>query len=355
MSVGLLQAQGVVYSRCYITHDPEGGRDFKFAELVHRTYAEDDVNTLFLYTNSAWEYDPETDEIKTFARAGAYLAIDFVKDNWSNLTGYYYSEEVENYGYIENAEFDELPEDDGEWANHSVDYAELQIVWTDNYDGYNIFYRILCEEDTEDEFALSQWVYDVCLISEAAKYPDWCNTTRSAGDLPMFDYSSISEFIDEGTPAVSIALVDNLDHYMRDNGAYVSLGIILHTENRNDLRGTYSSEDGSVNFVNLVSVADDNNYDLVSGADPQTVIITLNEDGESYDLQYDLILTEVTLEEIRSVTGHVYGICDEQMHITEGVEPVLQSARTSHKMLHNGQLLIESNGRIYNAIGAELK
>ena len=81
--------------------------------------------------------------------------------------------------------------------------------------------------------------------------------------------------------------------------------------------------------------------------------ITLDEDGVTYDSQYSIEFYSKATDYSETMSGVIRGICDEK---TLDIIPISQEPTANNqKQIRDGQLLIERNGKTFNALGVEVR
>jgi len=206
----------------------------------------------------------------------------------------------------------------------------------------------------------------LCLfgLTSAWADADYCHIT-SAGYTDMFIKSNICDGNFDTYSEITIALFNNPAwditkgcSFDNDGSDAAQLEISLDVSKRSDLRGSYTIWDGAYVYLYVFENGDFVNYDDEAGRwDPDfgassgTIIVTLSEDGEHYDLEYNLSFPDEP-----NFHGYVYGICDSKMADNlQAIENVQRDKVQSTKVLRNGILLLEYNGKTYNAQGIEVK
>lgn len=227
----------------------------------------------------------------------------------------------------------------------NLEVSEIELfVPAENLEDY-----LYDEKSSWDEFdikALPSPADELCEVTSSGLEFEFVHSdliTAGVGDeaalmlLQLFDQPSW--YYDEGEGLVSPT-----------DGAFLQIAFIA--DSPEDLRGNFSSAnerlflEGTVMLTRVDGVMEQ--FDCDGGE----IIISVNEDGTAYNLVYSLDI--YLSEEIQSISGTVSGICADVIPAGEGIENV-QSATGGQKMLRNGHLFIESNGKIYNAQGAEVK
>lgn len=127
-----------------------------------------------------------------------------------------------------------------------------------------------------------------------------------------------------------------------DNGSLLLLTI--YPQSLTALSGMYPANDE----CRLMEIS--GSSQSVSKAVSGDIIISVNEEGTAYDFVYSLTMNNGT-----TISGVISGVCADEIDQEQAVENVQSGKVQSTKLIHDGQLLIERNGKTYNAIGAEVK
>ena len=191
-----------------------------------------------------------------------------------------------------------------------------------------------------------------CAITSDGDTNDFVNGSICDGDFEKYNYISIGLF---NNPAWYLSEVCGTDG---DGTDMAEMEIALTVSKRGDLRGTYSVEEETAYVYSYVYVDGDYinydqetqswlpDYEAVAGE----IIITLSEDGEHYDLEYNLAFPGEPYYH-----GYVYGLCDSKMSENlQGIEHVQGDKVQGTKVLRDGQLQIDCNGKTYNAQGIQM-
>lgn len=129
-----------------------------------------------------------------------------------------------------------------------------------------------------------------------------------------------------------------------DNGTLLLLTI--YPDKLTDLRGIHPANDD----CRLMEVSGGSSS--VTKAVDGDIIISVDDEGESYTIVYSL-----TMNDNNTISGVITGVCADKLPSSndEAIESVQSSAVGGQKMIREGQLLIEYNGKTYNAQGVEIK
>ena len=129
-----------------------------------------------------------------------------------------------------------------------------------------------------------------------------------------------------------------------DNGTLLML--TLYPDKLTDLRGIHDAN----SYCSLMEVnGDDQNVTQAVDGD---FIISVDDEGTAYVIVYSL-----TMNDNNTISGVITGVCADKLPSSndEAVENVQSDKVQSTKLIRDGQLLIEYNGKTYNAQGAEVR
>lgn len=228
--------------------------------------------------------------------------------------------------------------------------GSFTVLFNEKADAYDLSYNLLI-----NDAYVSGTVEGIC--AQEIVLPDYCPIYSDESHESHFDWiwsqHSITS-LSEGM--VTILLENNLNWLPYVNAPLVSTvglsdGVSMvfgfNYAKRSDLRGTYTNRP-----VTFLAYADGESSTVTGTLDE--VKITLNENKETYDLYYK---GSIKIDEYQSLPteGTVYGLCDDEMGIVTGFEAVEASKLSGKKVLRNGHLFIEHEGRLYNATGAQVK
>lgn len=132
-----------------------------------------------------------------------------------------------------------------------------------------------------------------------------------------------------------------------DNGTLLML--TLYPDKLTDLRGIHPANDDCRLMV--INGSDQSVTKAVDG----DIIISVNDEGESYTIVYSL-----TMDDDNTISGVISGVCADKLPSsnTEDIDQTSQEPGqtcNSQKFIKDGQLLIECNGKTYNAQGVEVR
>ena len=132
-----------------------------------------------------------------------------------------------------------------------------------------------------------------------------------------------------------------------DNGTLLLLTI--YPDKLTDLRGIHPANDDCRLMV--INGSDQSVTKAVDG----DIIISVNDEGEAYDFVYSL-----TMNNGEMISGVITGVCADKLPSsnTEDIDQTSQEPGqtcNSQKFIKDGQLLIECNGKTYNAQGVEVR
>ena len=158
---------------------------------------------------------------------------------------------------------------------------------------------------------------------------------------------------DPQSPAVMLELYSATDWFVgKDLALYTNsdgngLGVLLYPPSLKNMVGEYSMEKQNATWP-MYLLQEEGEYHATFILDLSCTIM-VNEDA--YDMEYRFSLEENGQPVEHS--GKVFNICAEEIAV--GIEHVASDKVQSTKVLRDGMLLIERGGRIYNALGTEVR
>lgn len=206
----------------------------------------------------------------------------------------------------------------------------------------------------------ANWEYlDVRTLPSPAD--DLCEVTSTGLDFE-FVHSQIMPAIPvQGASLIGIFLFEESLWYEKIENADMNLitptdgkalRICILADDPDDLRGSYDDINGKLalqSFTGTIVREDGEvNENICTGG---SVIISVNEEGTGYDIVYSLVLNENGQD--RRIEGTVSGLCAD--NIPQGIENVQSDKVQGAKMLRDGMLFFERDGKVFNAQGAQVK
>ncbi len=218
----------------------------------------------------------------------------------------------------------------------------FQILINDTEDGYDLNYEIVVEHEGNDVI-LDGTVYGICADIEL---PKGCRVTT---DDTQFNWK-VCELLEPTTEdKITLAAVNNINWLPESaglgDGAIMTLDF-TYTD-RGDLRGSYN---GVAGVLYVVQGEDKDQADI----ELETFEIRLNDQQESYDIYYKGIIKAGETEQY-PLEGTIFAVCDDEIAIGMGIESTAATTIKGNKVLRNGHLFIQHEGRLYNATGAQVK
>lgn len=139
-------------------------------------------------------------------------------------------------------------------------------------------------------------------------------------------------------------------------GEGMALFFTIQPEALDKLAGVYSDSNNKIVLSNhkstLFTYGDgEKDYSDVTAG---TVTIKLNATRDAYDLEYDMTFLMWGTNSM-TFAGGIYGICVDDIDPKQGIDHVSANLDGSQKMIKDGQLLIQKNGKTFNATGAEVR
>ena len=193
--------------------------------------------------------------------------------------------------------------------------------------------------------AMSMRAYEPCAVTGSGDFEDVVKSQLTSGQHEGRDYLYFALF-------TSDAWYLNEEHYDElvtgdeDGMAFL---FPIYAENMENVAGMYTQ--GGVMYSKVNGKLDW--YEFHNG----TIIISVNEEGTGYDLVLNLTVEGV------EYNGTVAGVCaeitltpePEPIDPEEGIEDVQSNKVQSKKVIRDGMLLIQRNGKTLNVLGAEVK
>jgi hypothetical protein len=182
-----------------------------------------------------------------------------------------------------------------------------------------------------------------------------CCAKTSEGWLKLqrAEFSVLSD--DPQSPAVMLELYSATDWFVgKDLALYTNsdgngLGVLLYPPSLKNMVGEYSMEKQNAIWP-MYLLQEEGEYHATFILD-LSCTITVNDAKDAYDMEYRFSLEENGQPVEHS--GKVFNICAEEIAV--GIEHVASDKVQSTKVLRDGMLLIERGGRIYNALGTEVR
>lgn len=184
---------------------------------------------------------------------------------------------------------------------------------------------------------------------------NYCFDLVGTGDFDDVIFGEIDATQYYSAGMVSLAFITDEDIYIDSDGHVIGNGhtgtlfvVTFNPVRLNNLSGTYNLSEGG----GVIEVVDG----VMSSATPYTggsLIISLNNEGE--EPTYDIVCT-MSLQGGDELQGTITGMCTYDFPPEEGIDQISQEPKAkSQKLIRDGMLLIERNGKTYNAQGAEIK
>ena len=338
---GIIKVRGftVVYDKdvepgpevCTIT--AEGGIPFNSCIVSTGHFEEDGIVSLAVATDPAWF---ETDEPSTDG-TGFSIAFKPKQKSLKDLRGIY------TYGSSSVQSVLLLDVDGGPLQVLTPKSATFEIMLNEAGDAYNVAFVVTVEGESED-VTTTGIIYGVC--SDDIDIDPYCHV----GSTADFGWKAVG-LSDDTTGDITLGIFSNPDWMVEAGlGDGELMGLTINApENRKDLRGAQTLKAG------LFLVRSDGTPGMyVIDEESAELTFTLDENKETYDLTYKLTLI-VSETESHVTEGTVYRICDSKMDIPAGIEDVSAAKVNGNKIIRNGHLFIEHEGRIYNANGVQVK
>lgn len=316
---------------CTIT--AEGGIPFNSCIVSTGHFEEDGILSLAVATDPAWF---ETDEPSTDG-TGFSIAFKPKQKSLKDLRGIY------TYGSSNVLSVLLLDVDGGPLQVLTPKSATFEIMLNEEGDAYNVAFVVTVEGESED-VTTTGIIYGVC--SDDIDIDPYCHV----GSTADFGWKAVG-LSDDTTGDITLGIFSNPDWMVEAGlGDGELMGLTINApENRKDLRGAQTLKSG------LFLVRSDGTPGMyVIDEESAELTFTLDENKETYDLTYKLTLI-VSETESHVTEGTVYRICDSKMDIPAGIEETSAAKVNGNKIIRNGHLFIEHEGRIYNANGVQVK
>ena len=327
-----------------VVYDPDGIAADDYCQVIstgvppfvasHLTPVENDTKvSLYLTTDPEWinENTPPTD--------GASFSLIFspkskdVKD----IRGTY------DIGSDDVTYAAAVSKDGGEPIYMPIQSGSFTILFNKTADAYNLTYNFLINNTScsgtvngicADEIAL----YEHCPITSDYGWT-WTESIHSYNDGMV---TILLENNLNWLPYVNTPLTSTIG---MEDGSSMVFG--LPCQNRADLRGTYTDLQAM-----CLMYLDGEPRSMLGTL--ETVVVTLNANNESYDIYYKGSL-KINENESFPVEDNVYGLCDDELNLNTAIEAAPAVKVNGNKVLRDGHLFIEHEGRLYNATGAQVK
>lgn len=316
---------------CSIT--AEGGIPFNSCIVSTGHFEEDGILSLAVATDPAWF---ETDEPSTDG-TGFSIAFKPKQKSLKDLRGIY------TYGSSSVQSVLLLDVDGGPLQVLTPKSATFEIMLNEEGDAYNVAFVVTVEGESED-VTTTGIIYGVC--SDDIDIDPYCHV----GSTADFGWKAVG-LSDDTTGDITLGIFSNPDWMVEAGlGDGELMGLTISApENRKDLRGAQTLKAG------LFLVRSDGTPGMyVIDEESAELTFTLDENKETYDLTYKLTLI-VSETESHVTEGTIYRICDSKMDIPAGIEETSAAKVNGNKIIRNGHLFIEHEGRIYNANGVQVK
>ena len=333
-----VRAFKVVYDAggtAYCEVESTGNIKFKASAIEEETSG---FVALAVVTDPNWlsemsETDPSTD--------GMGLCLEFLpkQKTQTDLRGKY---DVSETDYVHDMF---LLEKDGTLHKYTPKSGWVAIWLNEDEDGYDLEYELVVTVGSADH-TISGTVSGICHENMDINY---CHVT-SEGNNENMNFNAAAAGMLGSTMYIAVTTTPNI--LVGDwTGDGVGVTFLMgEFANRKDLRGEYTIDKST--YGAILSGYEDGE---VSNAtiDNGSFTISLDKNKTTYDLAYDLSLT--VEGEALHFTGTIYGICDKEMDIKQALENVPAVNVKGNKVIRNGHLFIEHEGRIYDATGAQVK
>lgn len=246
-----------------------------------------------------------------------------------------------------------------DWTTEVSDETSFTLTGLNPHTTYEVQVRAILNYDYGD---WSSSVHFVTLEEE----PETPEPTEMCEVTATGSYAFIRSAVIEVSENVGLAFLTQSDwtiNWTDDSSTRINsdgylLTLLISPEDRADLRGSYTAKNEKfiADYSELGEYKKDNTYAvnkwiIIAGE----VKISLNESGESYDLSYKLSIRHKDNSTSKQISGNIYGVCDDQIDIKQGVMNVQGDKVQSTKFLRNGQLYFMYEGRMYDVQGRRIE